>query len=117
MSPALNGDDCQLVQQRRCTAVTDELLLALDAAEVGAPGPSCHSSVAALLVVTAAGVGERLHAVEDLAPRLQVEPGVDVAGRQSSTHISTPPMRVDDALEAEEVDLDVVVDRDAERSV
>ena len=67
-----------------------EALLALDAAEVGARIP-LPLAVAELLVVAAAGVGERLHPVELVTAGLRVEAGVLVAGgNQKQT--SAPPI-------------------------
>ena len=90
------------------------MLLALDAAEVGR-AVLLPVAVDPLLVVAAAGVGEGLEPSRIVAARVEVEPGVGVLGRVRSMQISTPPICVDESLEAGEVDLDVVVDRDAER--
>ena len=90
----------------------DELLLAGDAAEIGAR-ILLPPSVAELLEVAAARVGERLGAVEHVAARLLVEPGVRVAGDVLEAD-HRPADRVDDVLEPEEVDVDDVVDRDPE---
>ena len=65
--------------QCRLQSQVDELLLALGPAEVGGR-ILVPLVVAILLVVAAAGIGQRLHAVEDVASRFgDVQPGADVA--------------------------------------
>ena len=91
----------------------DEVLLAADPPEVGgAVGPP--APVLVDLEVAGPDVREGLLAVEGDAPGLlDVEAGPGVAGRVGEVHVD-PVDDVDEVLEAGEVDLDVVVDRDAE---
>ena len=91
----------------------DEVLLAADPAEVGrAVAPP--ATVLVDLEVAGPHVGERLLAVEgDAARLLDVEERARVAGRVGEVHLH-PVDHVDELLEAGEVDLDVVVDRDAQ---
>ena len=56
-------------------------------------------AVAELLVVPTAGEGQRLDAVELLAPRLQRQPGVQVAGGELDAQLDATDL-VDDPLEA-----------------
>ena len=90
----------------------DEVLLAFDAAEVGTR-VGLPVAVAELLVVAAAGVGEGLCAVEGLAARVELQPGVGVLRGVVDADLDAAD-GVHEALEADEVDLDVVVDRDAQ---
>ena len=92
--------------------LVDEVLLALDAPEVTAR-ILAPLSVAELLEMATAGVLQGLQAVEDVAAGLLVEPGVLVTGDVQEADLGAPD-GVDDVLEAGEVDLDHVMDRDPE---
>ena len=116
----VDADPDELVQLERVAGrqgllehAADEVLLALDAAQVaggvGVPAPALVG-----LVVATAGPGQGLEAGElDTAGRLDDEAADGVPGRRG--HVDTDSAHgVDDALEAHEVDGDVVVDPDAE---
>ena len=101
----------QLVD-RGVRRLLEEVLLTSDAAEVrgriGAP-----LAVAELLVVAAPGVLQRLQTVERVTTGLHVEPGVLVARRVQEADLG-PSDGIDEILEAVEVDVDDVMDRDAQ---
>ena len=113
-SPATNG----LVRHlgdRRVQGDVHESLLPLGAADVGGAVDVPLAVFAELLVVPAARIGERLHTVEHVTAGLgDVQARVLVASRIVEAHLD-PTDRVDEVLEPEEVDLDVVVDGDAQR--
>ena len=107
----MNGSFSISVQQL-VDGAADEQLLALDAPEVGG-AVDVPLAVLPLLVVAAAGVGEGLRPVDVGAAGVEAQPGVGVLGRDVRAHLD-PADLVDELLEAGEVDLHVVVDRDAE---
>ena len=91
-----------------------EVLLALDAPEVGGADRTATRPSDERLVVTRAHVRERLRRRQVLAPgRVDVEAGLRVAGRRREVDRDRAD-RVDDLAETREVDLEVVADRDVE---
>ena len=115
----------QALADRDAGELADEVLLARDAVEVGAhveqPPALARIRIEDRAVrvedlhVPRPDVFERLAAVERDAPGAvgDVEPGLDVAHGTGDVHADLAD-RVDDVLEALEVDLDVVVDVDVE---
>ena len=107
-------DSSSPASTRRLEAAVDEVALARATRPRSLVGSSCHLPSRELLVVAAAGVGQRL-----ACRRAAWQPGsvmfrpVLRSRSGTSKHTSTPPSAVDEPLEAGEVDLDVVMDRDA----
>ena len=112
--PAQGGRVADALRDGPLERDPEEVLLAVDPAEVAARVELPLVVPEDLVVLAGPGEGERLGAVERPAARVRDgEPGAAGADRLVEVD-GHPADRVDELLERREVDLHVVVDRDAE---